>query len=104
MVYSLLVLIIIITEAKSIHDYDQLSDVLIEDSKNTAFTVWDPELEARYKNSNQAYLINYTAAWCITCQANDKIALSKPPPSFLSSSNLLKAPMAIFSKSPYGVK
>jgi thiol:disulfide interchange protein DsbD len=26
----------------------------------------------------QAYLINFTAAWCITCQANDKIALSRP--------------------------
>ena len=78
MVYSLLLLIIIIIEAKSIHDYDQLSDMRIDDSKNTAFTVWDPELEARYKNSNQAYLINFTAAWCITCQANDKIALSRP--------------------------
>jgi thiol:disulfide interchange protein DsbD len=26
---------------------------------------------------NQAYLINFTAAWCITCQANDKVALSR---------------------------
>ena len=23
-------------------------------------------------------MINFTAAWCITCQANDKIALSRP--------------------------
>ena len=25
-----------------------------------------------------SHIINFTAAWCITCQANDKIALSRP--------------------------
>ena len=78
LVYSLLLLIIIIIEAKSIYDYDQSNDMSVDGSNNTTFTIWDSELEARYKNSNQAYLINFTAAWCITCQANDKIALSRP--------------------------
>ena len=27
-------------------------------------------------SSNKSFFINYTAAWCITCQANEKIALS----------------------------
>ncbi|GIS24901.1 MAG: hypothetical protein CM15mP126_1440 [Gammaproteobacteria bacterium] len=35
----------------------------VDGSNNTTFTIWDSELEARYKNSNQAYLINFTAAW-----------------------------------------
>ena len=26
---------------------------------------------------NQAYLINFTAAWCITCQTNEKAALAR---------------------------
>ena len=78
LVYSLLLLIIIIIEAKSIYDYDQSNDMSVDGSNNTTFTIWDSELEARYKNLNQAYLINFTAAWCITCQANDKIALSRP--------------------------
>ena len=42
------------------------------------FTVWNSNIESEYKDSGQAYLINFTAAWCITCQANDKIALSRP--------------------------
>jgi len=78
LIYLLLLLTIIIVEGKSIHDYDQSNNTLIDSSKNTTFTMWDPEIEARYKNTNQAYLINFTAAWCITCQANDKIALSRP--------------------------
>jgi thiol:disulfide interchange protein DsbD len=37
----------------------------------------------------KAYLINYTAAWCITCQANDKIALSRTNvQKFLKENNI----------------
>jgi len=42
------------------------------------YSVWNLNIEEDFKNDNQAYLINFTAAWCITCQANDKIALSRP--------------------------
>ncbi len=41
------------------------------------YSVWNLNIEEDYKNNNQAYLINFTAAWCITCQANDRIALSR---------------------------
>jgi len=36
------------------------------------------DCQKELKELDQAYLINFTAAWCITCQANDKLALSKP--------------------------
>ena len=39
---------------------------------------WSIDIEDDFKSNKQAYLINFTAAWCITCQANDKIALSRP--------------------------
>ncbi len=42
------------------------------------YSVWNLNIEEDFKNDNQAYLINFTAAWCITCQANDRIALSRP--------------------------
>jgi thiol:disulfide interchange protein DsbD len=42
------------------------------------YVQWNKNIENEYKNKNQAYLINFTAAWCITCQTNDKIALSRP--------------------------
>ena len=38
---------------------------------------WNSDIEEIFKTNEQAYLINFTAAWCITCQANDKIALSR---------------------------
>jgi len=46
--------------------------------QQTDLVSWYPELEMDLQESNQAYLINFTAAWCITCQANDKLALSRP--------------------------
>ena len=42
------------------------------------YSAWNLNIEEDFKNNNQAYLINFTAAWCITCQANDRIALSRP--------------------------
>ena len=39
---------------------------------------WYLVIEDEMQTKKQAYLINFTAAWCITCQANDKIALSRP--------------------------
>ena len=45
---------------------------------NANLVNWDKDTEKDFKLANQAYLINFTAAWCITCQANDKIALSRP--------------------------
>ena len=78
LIYLLLLAIIIIFEGKNILDYEYPSNKNTDNMENVSYTIWDPEIETRYKNSNQAYLINFTAAWCITCQANDKIALSRP--------------------------
>ena len=47
-------------------------------NKYSEHSVWDLNIEEDFKNNNQAYLINFTAAWCITCKANDRIALSRP--------------------------
>ncbi len=46
--------------------------------ENYDYVQWNKNIENEYQDKNQAYLINFTAAWCITCQTNDKIALSRP--------------------------
>ena len=50
----------------------------VEISGDTVSVGWNANTEDELKKINQAYLINFTAAWCITCQANDKLALSRP--------------------------
>ena len=40
-------------------------------------TSWTPTIESELQSNNQAYLINFTAAWCITCQTNEKAALGR---------------------------
>ena len=52
--------------------------VSVSDSKDRQdVTIWTKEIEEELQAENKPYLINYTAAWCITCQANDKVALSR---------------------------
>ena len=62
--------------------YDSINvnkiDVVSDNQKYSEFNAWNSNTEQSFKNKRQAYLINFTAAWCITCQANDKIALSRP--------------------------
>ena len=78
LIYLLLLAIILIIEGRNILDFKYISRENLNSMGDDSYTIWDPEIETKYKNLNQAYLINFTAAWCITCQANDKIALSRP--------------------------
>ena len=57
---------------------DSLNQDRSSNQKYSEYTLWSPDIENNLQNENRAYLINFTAAWCITCQANDKIALSRP--------------------------
>ena len=60
---------------------NQINQFLSIDNKNMsadeAKLAWSIDTEDDLMSRNQAYLINFTAAWCITCQANDKVALSR---------------------------
>ena len=47
---------------------------LIEDSSAEK---WSLAIESDLQAQNQAYLINFTAAWCITCQTNEKTAFAR---------------------------
>ena len=61
----------------------------VEISGDTVSVGWNANTEDELKKINQAYLINFTAAWCITCQANDKLALSRPAvKKYLAENNI----------------
>jgi thiol:disulfide interchange protein DsbD len=54
-----------------------LSISTIDENNDGSNPTWNIGTEDELVSNNQAYLINFTAAWCITCQANDKVALSR---------------------------
>ena len=57
--------------------------------ENKNILIWTKDIENVLRSESKAYLINYTAAWCITCQANDKVALSRPNvKKFLKENNI----------------
>jgi thiol:disulfide interchange protein DsbD len=66
-----------------------LSISTIDVNDNEPNLTWNIDTENELISSNQAYLINFTAAWCITCQANDKVALSrKSVKEYLKNNNI----------------
>ncbi len=40
---------------------------------------WSPERVAALQTEGRPVFVNFTAAWCVTCQVNDKVALSTQP-------------------------
>ena len=80
-------LIFISTQLISINNLGPTSNNPQVEEKNKI--PWYSGIEDNYKKNDQAYLINFTAAWCITCQANDKIALSRPSVvEYMSNNNI----------------
>jgi thiol:disulfide interchange protein DsbD len=47
------------------------------DRQTTAET-WTPERVAALQAEGRPVFVNFTAAWCITCLANERVALSRP--------------------------
>ena len=58
---------------------NEMSQSLIPGSNqsNQNYTSWYPGIENDLQGGNTAYFINFTAAWCITCQTNELTAFSK---------------------------
>lgn len=40
--------------------------------------VWSPERVAELRAANTPVFVNFTAAWCVSCKANEAVALSRP--------------------------
>ena len=77
---------LISVQIKNLNNLEVTSNNNLE---NKDVTIWTKDIEEMLQSKNTAYLINYTAAWCITCQANDKIALSRPNvKKFITDNNI----------------
>ena len=80
---------LIATVILSIQIFNNLPSPPSSDQNNSNATNWSLVSEPNLQANNQAYLINFTAAWCITCQTNEKAALSRPSvQEYLSAQNI----------------
>jgi thiol:disulfide interchange protein DsbD len=39
---------------------------------------WSPELQAAYLSQGRPVFVDFTAAWCLSCQVNERVALNQP--------------------------
>ena len=69
---------LITTVILSIQIFNNLPSPISSSQNDTGATNWSLVSESNLQANNQAYLINFTAAWCITCQTNEKAALLRP--------------------------
>jgi thiol:disulfide interchange protein/DsbC/DsbD-like thiol-disulfide interchange protein len=80
---------LITTVILSIQIFDNLPSPISSNQNDADATNWSLVSESNLQANNQAYLINFTAAWCITCQTNEKAALSRPSvQEYLSTQNI----------------
>jgi thiol:disulfide interchange protein len=70
----LIILISVFTQTANINN--EISETNFDQTKSNDYILWNQALEDELISNNKSFFINYTAAWCITCQANEKIALS----------------------------
>ena len=84
------IILVLLLSSLFIVQVKNLTNVKVEPNKeNKNVLIWTKDIENDLRSKNKAYLINYTAAWCITCQANDKVALSRPNvKKFLKENNI----------------
>ena len=54
-------------------------DVMSPDTVQGLWQPYDPEVIAQARAQNRPVFIDYTAAWCITCQVNKNLVLESPP-------------------------
>ena len=48
---------------------------------------WSPQAQAKIEAGDDPLFINMTAAWCITCKINERVALHVPPTGVLFAQN-----------------
>ncbi|GGD00451.1 protein-disulfide reductase DsbD family protein [Undibacterium terreum] len=54
----------------------QVNAVAVGPAASANPTAWTPQAIAAQRGHGKAVFVNFTASWCITCQVNDKAALS----------------------------
>ena len=68
---------LMLTFIASIQIFNNLPNHINEPTRTVDADSWNLSIESDLQAKNQAYLINFTAAWCITCQTNEKTALTR---------------------------
>ena len=61
----------------AIQMFNNLPENISELAADSSAEQWSLAIESDLQAQDQAYLINFTAAWCITCQTNEKTAFAR---------------------------
>lgn len=57
---------------------EQFANAQTNRSQHDLWLPWDPDLVAKARMDGRPVLVDFTAKWCLTCQANKRFALDVP--------------------------
>jgi thiol:disulfide interchange protein DsbD len=86
-VATLILLVVIglaVYDQRSTYDKAELNAVadMVENGKITRADIgwqpWSAEAVSRYQSQGRPVFVDFTAAWCLSCQVNERVALDQP--------------------------
>jgi thiol:disulfide interchange protein len=57
---------------------DALALSTIPSLRKTGWQPWSADAVTKYQSQGRPVFVDFTASWCLSCQVNERIALSKP--------------------------
>jgi thiol:disulfide interchange protein DsbD len=59
-------------------DTDHVLTMKIDAAPGSFWDGWSAEKVAKYQAAGQPVFVDFTASWCLSCQVNERVALTKP--------------------------
>ncbi|MGD0096492.1 MAG: thioredoxin family protein [Terracidiphilus sp.] len=77
-VAGLIVLMVIAVSVFASRNLVIASETLSPPETQGQWEPWSAELVSRYRAQGRPVLVDFTASWCLSCQVNERVALSQP--------------------------
>jgi thiol:disulfide interchange protein len=73
-----LILVVVVTAIVAPKQLGQTAEAQHQAGNSTGWQPWSAEAVGRFQSQGRPVFVDFTASWCLSCQVNERVALSKP--------------------------